>query len=441
MKIPFPLAPFFKRFVPESLFARALLILVIPALLVQLVAVFIFYERHWDNVTKHMSTSLIGEVDLILHQMSSMPKDAREEFVATASKMLGIRIELEPYAGGAFKAALPTPELKVFASQLDARIRQPFEIKQNDSDEVVLRILSRRNETVMLTFSIKRLVSATTSIFIFGMLGTAIILTLVATLFLRNQIRPIIRLARAAEQFGRGFDSPSFRPHGALEVRQAGLAFTQMKERLQRLIKSRVEMLAAISHDLRTPITRMKLQLGMMADCADVQDMKSDLSDMEHMIAEYLNFAKGETTEVPEKRNLNAVVSQVVETYVRQNKAVSLITQQPIDLMLRPQAFSRALANVIDNALRYGKRCEVRVVKEHHHAAMFFDDEGPGIAKEFHETVFQPFKRLEPSRNSQTGGVGLGLTIVQDIVHSHGGEVELLDAPSGGLRVKISLPL
>ncbi len=440
MKIPFPFASFLKRFVPQSLFARALLILVIPALLVQLVAVFIFYERHWDNVTKHMSSSLIGDVDLILYQMSSMPKEERLEFVSAASQMLGIGIALEPYKGGAFKTGKIPPELKDFAAQLDARIRQPFAISEN-GDDIMLRILSRRNEMVVLTFSNKRLISATTSIFIFAMLGTAITLTLIATLFLRNQIRPIIRLARAAEQFGRGNESPNFRPHGALEVRQAGLAFTQMKERLQRLIKSRVEMLAAISHDLRTPITRMKLQLGMMEENKDISDMKADLVDMERMITEYLNFAKGESSEEPEKRNLNAVVSQVVETYTRQHKPVSLITAEPLEVMLRPLAFSRAIANVIDNALRYGKSCEVTVTKEAGQAVITFDDEGAGIEQQHREVVFQAFKRLEPSRNVQTGGVGLGLTIVQDIVHGHGGEVELLDAPGGGLRVRIMLPL
>lgn len=442
MKIPFPFATFLKRFVPESLFARALLILVIPACMVQLVAVFVFYERHWDNVTRHMSNSLAGEMALVVHEILNSPASEHEQFSTIAGQLMGFKIVVE---NNLKHADLPEssqdPMLADFMYQLQTRLTQPYSVVKDANGDLEVRIFLSDTQRVVMYVSIKRLASATTNIFVMAMIGSAVFLTLIATLFLRNQIRPIIRLSRAAEQFGRGNESLNFRPHGALEVRRAGQSFIEMKERLGRLIRSRVEMLAAISHDLRTPITRMKLQLSMMGECKDTQDLKSDLADMEHMIKEYLDFAKGEAGEEPEHVNLNALVSQVVEGYTRLGKKVTLSTSEPIELMLRPNAFRRCLGNIIDNALRYGTQCEICVEQQGLFAHLYIDDNGPGIPEEKREEAFGAFKRLDPSRNLQTGGVGLGLTIVQDIVHGHGGEIALQQSLLGGLRVEISLPL
>jgi two-component system osmolarity sensor histidine kinase EnvZ len=447
MKIPFPFAAFLKRLMPESLFARAVLILVVPALLIQLVAVFVFYDRHWDNVTKYVSSSLSGEMALILHEVSRLEGTERDNFAEMASDKMKFDIVIKPTKNRKLPPSDPDSRLADLVNQLETKLPKeyPFSVQYAPREQVEARILLNTRELLILRVPVKRFAGATTGIFVMAMMGSALLLTLIATLFLRNQVRPIVRLSRAAEQFGRGFDSPNFKPHGALEVRRAGQSFVDMKERLQRLIKSRIEMLAGISHDLRTPITRMKLQLSMMEKHVDMkesaQDLKRDLSEMEHMITEYLDFAKGEAGEEPQKMNLNALISQAVEGYTRQGRPVTLATSEPIELWLKKQAFTRCVTNIIDNALRYGEHCDISVIRERNAAMLYFDDAGPGIPREHRELVFQAFKRLDPSRNLQTGGVGLGLTIVQDIVHGHGGEVSLVDAPSGGLRVVIELPL
>ncbi len=448
MKIPFPFAAQLKRLMPESLLARAILILVVPALLIQIVAVIVFYDRHWDNVTKYVASSLSGEMALIAHEVERLDGQERTEFIRTASVLMKFDIDVRPARSRKLPAPVEDSRLKDLIEQLRSKLPEgnPFTVLLAPKEQVETRILLSGNELLILRVPKKRFAGATTGIFVMAMMGSALLLTLIATLFLRNQIRPIIRLSRAAEQFGRGFDSPNFKPHGALEVRRAGESFLEMKERLQRLIKSRIEMLAGISHDLRTPITRLKLELSLLEKHENVKDtasdMKSDLADMERMITEYLEFARGEAGEEPQKMNLNALIAQVVEGYMRSGKRVKLDTSEPIDLWLKKQAFSRCITNVIDNALRYGTRCDITVGRESDKAIMYFDDDGPGIPKEHRELVFQAFKRLDPSRNLQTGGVGLGLTIVQDIVHGHGGEVSLEDAPSGkGLRVVIVLPV
>jgi two-component system osmolarity sensor histidine kinase EnvZ len=286
----------------------------------------------------------------------------------------------------------------------------------------------------------KRLYSPTTTIFVLWMVCTSILLLVVATLFTRNQVRAVKRLARAADAFGKGRPAPDFKPEGALEVRQAGAAFALMRDRLKRQIDQRTEMLAGVSHDLRTPLTRMKLQLAMMRG-AEIADLVDDVSEMERMIEGYLAFARGEGAEASVPADLVVIVEEVVARLRRDGGAITIAGDSSVVLPLKSDAMSRCLTNLIGNAVRYAKQCRVTIGHVDDRAEVMIDDDGPGIAPDQREAVFKPFYRVEGSRNPKTGGVGLGLTIALDVARGHGGTILLQESPMGGLRVRLMLPL
>jgi two-component system osmolarity sensor histidine kinase EnvZ len=302
-------------------------------------------------------------------------------------------------------------------------------------------------DILALEINRKTLSSSTTLIFIVWMAGTSVLLTSVAILFLRNQIRPIVELSRVAEQLGLGQDVTSFKPRGASEVRRAGSAFLVMAERIRRQVQNRTDMLAGISHDLRTPLTRMKLELELATmDAVTRSAIAADIDEMGKMIDEYLDFARGDAGELPEPIELNALIGDVVAGYKRGNSDVRFTPAQPATLMLRPQAMRRALTNLIDNALRYGHAvAEITLEQSATFMRIRITDAGPGIPEREMETVFKPFTRLEPSRNSETGGVGLGLSIARSVAQGHGGDVSLenqrdRDGKVIGLAVTLRLP-
>ena len=263
----------------------------------------------------------------------------------------------------------------------------------------------------------------------------------VAVIFMRNQVRPIRRLAAAADEFGKGRDAPRFKPEGATEVRQAASAFISMRDRIQAQITQRTKMLAGVSHDLRTPLTRMKLQLEMAEKPDDMEDLKRDIAEMEHMLEGYLAFARGEGDEQPRSTNISSMLSDVVESAKRKGAEVDLHTEGDIILPVRPNAFKRCIINLVDNADRYATHVSVRAGKRGEAIEVTIDDDGPGIPKDKFEDVFKPFFRLDESRNQVTGGVGLGLTIARDVVRGHGGEISLDVSPLGGLRARLTLPI
>lgn len=436
-----------RRILPQSLFGRALLILVVPAIVVQMVATYIFYSRHWESVSGWMANSLAGEIALMIHELNGSPPAKQQELIMFADRLMHMQVELEP-AGKETQFLRSGEQVSpIFFSALSSRLNLPFSLAlTEDEDANILIRVKMEGQVVNITVSRKRLVSSTTYIFIMWMVGTAVLLMAIAVIFLRNQTRPIARLAGVMDAFGKGLEEPGFKPQGADEVRRAGHAFLHMKHRLERQISARMEMLAGISHDLRTPLTRLKLQLEMLGPAQQeaAQDMRRDVVDMEHMIAEYLDFVRGEGMEEPQLQNVEACVRDILSRYTGQD--VTLAVQDgagQAEAYLRPQVFRRALSNIIDNALRYGKgECRISLLKKRQHVEICVDDRGPGIARGKREEVFRPFFRLDQSRNQHTGGVGLGLTISRDIIHAHGGDILLQDNPAGeGLRVQIRLPL
>jgi two-component system osmolarity sensor histidine kinase EnvZ len=432
-----------KRYLPTSLFGRALLILVLPMMITQAFAIYFFYVQHWENIERHLSRSLAGDVAFLVQEMKTADRKHQEEIEKSANELMHIDLEKGPAdpERGHFPSATDDHVFMLFASQLRDTIDEPFLIRRSPGENQVVLYVKLKDSVLKIQFSIKRLTNITAVIFIFWMFGSAVVLLLIATLFLRNQIRPIRKLALAAEHFGKGQDNINFRPQGADEVRQAGRSFIAMRERLKRMISARTDMLAGISHDLRTPLTRMRLALAMLPDQKYVKPLLSDVQDMEKMIQEYLDFARGEGGEQPRLIKLSVLLHEVVNKYNQQGKEVKLTITSDPNITIFHNAMRRCLFNVIDNALRYGHRCEVIAEQRMRYIEIMIDDDGPGIPEEQREFAMQPFKRLDPSRNLDTGGAGLGLSIVQDIVLRHGGTITLEDAALGGLRVRIELPL
>jgi len=428
-----------KSFLPKSLFGRVLLILVLPTVLIQIVTAYIFFDRHWDNVTRHMSGTLAGEMAFFVHRLGALPPEQRSPLVVDFELSTGIDVFFDPPESFAPKQG--THEFPEFQQLLRTKIRGPFTVRKIDDGATIETRIPMGGQVLRMETTVKRLESRTTIIFMLWMLSASVLFLMIAVIFLRNQIRPIRKLAEAADNFGRGVDIPNFRPSGATEVRKAARAFIVMRERIKRQLRTRTEMLAGISHDLRTPLTRMKLELAMLPQNEQVKELGDDVQQMEHMIQEYLDFARGEGREDTIRVSLRELLEDIVSDYQRQNADVTLAGSDDTMMDIRISGFRRMLHNVIDNALRYGKRCELSLRISANYCEVIVDDEGPGIPEEKRDEVFKPFNRLDPSRNSKTGGVGLGLTIARDIALAHGGSISLENSPRAGLRVIIRLPL
>ncbi|MCH9019042.1 MAG: HAMP domain-containing protein [Proteobacteria bacterium] len=433
-----------KRFLPRTLFGRALMIIVTPLVLLQLVAAYIFFERHWDTVGRHMAQALAGDVATMIGLIQAFPEESDQAYILwTANVYQGLESRIEP--GATLPAARPESGFgflrPVLTRALEAQLAHPFRIDTDSLPKHLIISVQLDDRVLHVTASQKRVFSSTTYIFIMWMVGASIVLLAIAIFFLRNQVRPIRRLARAAEGFGKGLEVPGFKPEGATEVRQAAAAFLQMRERIRRQIAQRTELLAGVSHDLRTPLTRMKLQLAMAGDDAQIASLQADVAEMEKMIDGYLAFARGEESELAAPIDLGNLLAEVVADGRRKGGDITLACDGPVEISVRPQALRRCFTNLVDNALRHGERLAVTLSRDGDAVEIAIDDDGPGIPEAEREEVFKAFYRLDASRNLETGGVGLGLTIARDVARSHGGDIVLEDAPAGGLRALVRLPV
>jgi two-component system osmolarity sensor histidine kinase EnvZ len=329
----------------------------------------------------------------------------------------------------------------MLGSTLEERTQRPYQIDDDSDDRNVMVAVQLPDGVLHAMVPRKRLFSSTTYVFILWMIGTSLILFAIAGVFLRNQVRPIRRLAAAAESFGKGHDIPDFKPEGATEVRRAATEFNHMRERITRAIGQRTAMLAGVSHDLRTPLTRLKLQLAMMGESPDIEDMKTDLAEMEKMLDAYLAFVRGEGGEAVVSTELKPLLEEVVGGARRDGREVALEVDDGIQVKLRPNAFQRGITNLVANACRYGHTVAVSAHQANGTLELTVDDDGPGIPPDQREEAFKPFFRIDASRNAATGGVGLGLTIARDVVRGHGGDVILGASPLGGLRATVRLPV
>ena len=440
-----------RNLLPRGLMGRSLLILVTPLLLVQLVSAYVFFGTHWDLVTRRLSSGLAGDIGTVIEMMRMNPTRAgHEEAFAIAAQEMELTVTLRPgdilertgMVGAASKFAdqVMGYSLEVnLTNALAERVGRPVFIDATQERDVTI-LVQLSDGVLEVKASRKRLYSPTTQIFVLWMVGTSLLLLGIAGAFTRNQVRAVKRLAVAADAFGKGRPVHDFKPEGASEVRQAGAAFALMRDRLKSQVDQRTEMLAGVSHDLRTPLTRMKLQLAMMRG-EGIGDLTEDVGDMERMIEGYLAFARGEGAEVSRPADLAALIEDAVAKARRDGGQIEVECDGDLTLPLKAQAMSRCLANLIGNAVRYATRVRVTAARREEVAEVIVDDDGPGIPSEFRELVFKPFYRIEGSRNPRTGGVGLGLTIARDVARGHGGNILLEESPMRGLRVRLLLPL
>lgn len=435
-----------KRLLPKTLFGRSLVILAMPLILLQIVLAFVFYDAHWETVTRRLALGLAGDISMVIQNLREAPDAAaRERALVLARIHFALDVEvLDQDVLPAGPAGRPFGILERMLNQaLGERLFRPFAVDTRRPDNTVEIRVQLQDGVLRVVTPRKRLDSTTTDIFVLWMVGTSILLLAIAVLFLRNQMRPVRALARAADAFGKGRDPGDIKPAGATEVRQATSAFLAMRERMNRQMTQRTEMLAGVSHDLRTPLTRMKLQLEILEGAVDVSNLKADVRDMETMVDAYLAFARGQDSERPVVTDLQNLLADVIDDARRRGQDVALEATGNMLLPLRPNAFKRCITNLVDNALRYAAGSggiAVSARRRDEVVEIAVDDRGPGIPAERREDAFKPFHRLDPARNPETPGVGLGLTIARDIARGHGGDLTLEDGPHGGLRALVRLP-
>ncbi len=427
---------------PKGLYARSLIIIIAPVVLLQSVIAYTFMERHWQLVTRRLSAAVTSDVAALIDIYESYPQDKDAD---TLTRIAGTRLNLDLDILKGAKLPLPGPRPffsildEALSEELAKQIGRPFwidtvgrssliEIRVEIPDGV-LRVMARRSMAY----------ASNSHIFLLWMSGSSLVLLGVAILFLRNQIKPILRLAAVAESFGKGREI-EFRPRGAREVRQAGHAFIEMKRRIERAMEQRTTMLNGVSHDLRTIITRFKLSLALVDQTAEVEDLQRDVDEMSRMLEAYLAFARGDSGETAVPTDMRAMLEDLRTDVERLGAHVTEVELDGrVTVTLRPDAFRRCLFNLAANAACYGDTVAIRGRTEARSFLVSIDDDGPGIAIESREEVFKPFVRLDDARQD-AGGSGLGLAIARDIARAHGGDVSLHDSPLGGLRATVRIP-
>ncbi|MCB1548616.1 MAG: HAMP domain-containing protein [Hyphomicrobiaceae bacterium] len=433
---------------PKGLYARALIIIIAPIVLLEGVIAFVFMERHYQAVTRRLSEATARDISALIEIYRDYNNyDDYSRLVEIARDRLNLSLQVLP--AGDLPATRPKPFFglldRTLSNEIRKRIASPFWIDTVGQsrhveirvklDTAVLRFLATRSQTF----------ASNSHIFLMWMVGTSVVLLTVAILFLRNQIRPILRLAEAANAFGKGRPVPKdFRPRGAREVREAAMAFLEMADRIKQHVDQRTTMLAGVSHDLRTILTRFKLQVTLLGESKETDDLLGDVREMQHMLEDYLAFARGDGGEEAQPTNVRELLEEVRDEALRLGPDVELKMRRrrkDVIIPLKRQAFKRAITNLVTNALRFGDKVSIRAVSDRQWLRIEVDDDGPGIPPDEREQVFKPFYRLDNARNQDTSSTGLGLAIARDIVRGHGGNVTLGTSQLGGLKAIILVPV
>lgn len=428
---------------PKGLFARSLLIVILPMLILQSVVAYVFMERHWNLVTRRLSEAVTRDIAATIGLIEAFPGQANaDRIIEIARRDFGLSVSILP------PDPLPPPAPKPFFSILDTAltkeivrlIGRPFWLDTVGKSELI-EIRIQLEDSVLRVFARSgQAYASNTHIFLLWMVGTAIVLLTIAIIFLRNQIRPIQQLSAAAESFGKGRAQPDFRPRGAREVRKASEAFIEMRRRIERQIEQRTTMLAGVSHDMRTVLTRFRLQVAFFGAGPETEALESDIDEMQAMLEAYLAFARGDGDEEATPTDIAEMLKAIRAEAERAGFALTESFHGDPIVTLKPYAIKRALGNLVGNACRYGYRVEITARHSHGWLSVIVDDDGPGVPVEERENVFRPFYRLDQARNQDEGGTGLGLAITRDIVRGHGGDVRLETSPLGGLRAVLRIP-
>jgi len=434
------LSEIIKKNLPKRLFYRSLFIVATPIILLQIIITVVFFDSLWIKTNKGMTRSLVGEVKTLYDVYISETQN-KQMIIDLYNENFDFAVTLKE------NEILPKIKTERWYSPTDRSLRRELKPVFGNSywfdttsyKELVELRIKYQNGFLQIFFPKNKISPSSARIFALWIALPGFLLIMIAIIFLKNQTRPIVNLARAAEKFGKGEYIKEFRPSGAREIRQAAYEFDKMRKRITIHLNQRSEMLSGISHDLRTPLTRLKLQLALLKQQDLAKKMGDDIEEMERMLNEYLEFSRHQKNEENEKVNLDEIVKDVVKKY--ENKQIGISVEKNLEINIRPNSIKRCLTNLIDNGLSYGKKVEVLMKKTLNKIIIFIDDDGPGIPEKEYDNVMKPFYRIDKSRGQNQSGVGLGLSIANDIVRSHGGIISLEKSPLSGLRVKISLPL
>ena len=431
---------FLKKILPKRLFYRSLLIVAAPIILLQIIITVVFFDSLWIKANKGMTRSLVAEIET-LFDVYDNESGYNQMIIDLYNKNFDFYISFEE------KEFIQTSDAERWYSPMDRSLRRELKSTFGTStysfdttsykDQVAIKI-KYKNGSLKIFFPKKRISPSSARIFALWITLPGLLLIMIAIIFLKNQTKPIVKLAKAAESFGKGEFVKEFRPSGAREIRQAAYEFDKMRKRITIHLNQRSEMLSGISHDLRTPLTRLKLQLALLKQQDLAKKMSDDIEEMERMLNEYLEFSRHQKNEETESINLNNLIKEVVAKY--ESKKININLNEDLKINIRPNSIKRCLTNLIDNGLSYGKNIEISLRKMKNDIIIFIDDDGPGIPKKEYQNVMKPFYRIDKSRGQNKSGVGLGLSIANDIIRSHGGNILLEKSAFEGLRVKISLP-
>jgi len=440
--MPYGLNNLIKKILPKGLFYRSLLIVATPIILVQIIITIVFFDSLWIKANKGMTRSLVGEVETLLDVYRiEGSENQKNAVIAIYNKNFDFTVTVKE------NEVLPEKKAERWFSPMDRSLRRELKPVFGNSywfdttsfKELVELKIQYKNGYLQIFFPKDKIAPSSARIFALWITLPGFLLIIIALIFLKNQTRPIVNLARAAEKFGKGEFVKEFRPSGAKEIRQAAYEFDRMRKRILVHLNQRSEMLSGISHDLRTPLTRLKLQLALSKDQNIVKKMSEDIEEMERMLNEYLEFSRNQKNEETKVINVNNLIEEIIQKY--DSKKINVRSEESIKINMRPNAIKRCLTNLIDNGLAYGKKVEIVFKKRIRDLVIFVDDNGPGIPENEYKNVMKPFYRIDKSRGQNKSGVGLGLSIANDIIRSHGGNISLEKSPLSGLRVKISLPL
>ena len=429
-----------KKILPKRLFYRSLIIVATPIILLQIVITVVFFDSLWIKANKGMTRSLVSEVKT-LFEIYKSDQANKKEILDLYNKNFDFVVKVKE--NEIFPTKIPERWYSPMDRSLRRELKSAFPVAYwfdtTSYKETVFLKIKYKNGFLQIYFPKDKILPASARIFALWITFPGLLLIFIAIIFLKNQTRPIVNLAKAAEKFGKGEFIKEFRPSGAKEIRQAGYEFDKMRKRITIHLNQRSEMLSGISHDLRTPLTRLKLQLAFLKEQDLAKKMSDDIGEMERMLNEYLEFAKYQKNEETEKIEFNNIINDVVKKY--ENKEIKVSISKDMKINIRPNSIKRCLANLMDNSFAYGKKVEIAVNKIANNLIIFVDDDGPGISEQEYQNVIKPFYRIDKSRGQNKSGVGLGLSIANDIIRSHGGNLSLDKSPLSGLRVKISLPL
>ena len=429
---------FIKKILPKQLFYRALLIVAVPIIILQLTISIVFFDSLWIKTNKGMTRALVGEIKTFINAYEKEEYN-KDSLIILFQEHLDFNVKFEPYK------ILPKEDLERWFSPIDRNLRRELKSKISNywfdttSYKNLIDLKIKYGDGYFQFYIPKeRVTSSSARLFAFWITLPAFLLITIAIIFLKNQTRPIINLARASEKFGRGEDIEEFRPSGALEIRQAGFEFEKMRKRIIRHLNQRSEMLSGISHDLRTPLTRIKLQLSFIKDKEISKKLSDDVGEMEKMLNEYLQFASSRSAETTETFNLSKLLETTIMKY--EKKEITTDISKEVFLDGRKNLMQRCFGNLIDNAIKYSANVYISLRKLNNNILITIDDDGPGIPENERENVFKPFYKIDKSRGDSKSSVGLGLSIASDIVKSHGGNIKLETSPTNGLRIKVILP-